>query len=67
MPKCPTCQDVGWVCEKHPDRPWDKNVPGGCTCDAGMPCPVCNVAEGGEAPRLPVGMKASFDRNGSRH
>jgi hypothetical protein len=21
--KCSLCEDSGWVCETHPDRPWD--------------------------------------------
>lgn len=34
--KCATCDDVGWVCENHPDRPWDG--PRACTCGgAGAP------------------------------
>lgn len=35
---CPTCQDAKWVCEAHPDKPWNET---GCTCNAGMPCPTC--------------------------
>lgn len=41
MPTCTNCQDKGWVCESHPDRPWDKKLLGGCVCNSGMPCPVC--------------------------
>jgi len=37
---CARCQGQRWVCENHPDRPWE--VPGGCSCGAGMPCPDCN-------------------------
>jgi hypothetical protein len=43
---CARCQDVGWVCEGHPDRTWDKTKPNGCECGAGKPCPVCNASEG---------------------
>jgi hypothetical protein len=25
---------MGWVCENHPDRAWDKEM--GCECGAGM-------------------------------
>ncbi|QOZ69132.1 hypothetical protein WN72_24535 [Bradyrhizobium arachidis] len=40
--KCTTCADTGWVCENHPDRPWEG--PQACSCGgAGAPCPACNV------------------------
>jgi hypothetical protein len=29
-------QVSGWVCENHPDKPWDKEL--GCECGAGVPC-----------------------------
>ncbi|TWB66650.1 hypothetical protein [Bradyrhizobium sacchari] len=39
MQPCTICDDTGWVCENHPDRPWDG--PRGCTCGgAGVPCPA---------------------------
>jgi hypothetical protein len=38
---CLICFDLGWVCENHPDKAWDKNL--GCECGAGMPC-ECNTA-----------------------
>jgi hypothetical protein len=42
--KCILCADTGWVCENHPRRPWEG--PHGCDCGgAGMPCPVCNMAD----------------------
>ena len=47
---CARCQDVGWVCEKHPDRPWSMKVDCGCQCGAGMPCPDCNPAADAEHP-----------------
>lgn len=46
-PKCPTCKGIGWVCEAHPDKPWDRLQ--GCVCDAGAPC-ACNRAQGHEEP-----------------
>jgi hypothetical protein len=52
---CRRCKDVGWVCESHPDRPWDETLPNGCECNAGMPCPVCNVANDNEPPHVPPG------------
>jgi hypothetical protein len=39
---CPICLGIGWVCENHPDRPWDDEI--GCTCGAGLPC-ECNTGE----------------------
>jgi len=46
--KCTHCEDVGWVCEDHPEKPWEG--PHACNCGAaGMPCPVCNVPP--KAPR----------------
>jgi|SRR5262249_16527638 len=41
---CKRCEDTGWICKAHPERPWDggaaKNP---CKCGApGMPCPLCN-------------------------
>ncbi|SHG50668.1 zinc finger domain-containing protein, LSD1 subclass [Bradyrhizobium erythrophlei] len=62
--KCSLCEDCGWVCESHPDKPWD----GGhaCTCGAaGAPCPRCNA--GDDDPRIPKGFKTEFDKKGRRH
>ncbi len=54
MPDCARCQDVGWVCEEHPDRPWSKTE-GGCQCGARMPCPDCNpAADAAHPPRRVV-------------
>jgi hypothetical protein len=36
---CRVCFGIGWVCENHPERAWDKEL--GCECGAGMPC-KCN-------------------------
>ena len=52
MTKCIRCQDVAWVCENHPDRPWSKTKPNGCECGAGMPCPDCNPSDADNPPRL---------------
>jgi hypothetical protein len=42
---CSNCDGSGWVCENHPDRPWEHlAAPGeGCGCGAGQPCGVCNL------------------------
>jgi hypothetical protein len=62
--KCSVCDDSGWVCETHPDRPWDHAE----TCGgAGVPCPWCNVPDKNEQPRLPKGFKTGFDKKGWRH
>ncbi len=44
--RCANCEGIGWVCENHPDRPWEGlSAPGeGCDCGAGAPCPVCQPA-----------------------
>lgn len=51
MAKCKKCQDEGWVCENHPDKPWDRSMAGGCQCGAGMPCIECNPCDEHHPPR----------------
>ena len=46
-PDCPVCFGIGWVCENHPDRGWDKEP--GCECGDGMPG-ECQRANGLEQP-----------------
>ena len=54
---CRTCLGARWVCEDHPDRPWD--IPGGCVCGgAGAPCPSCNVSDRDHPPQLPEAGRA---------
>lgn len=48
MTACPNCRDARFVCENHPRLAW----PDECSCGAGDPCPVCNVAE---PPAMPEG------------
>jgi hypothetical protein len=56
----------GWVCESHPNRPWQGEH--ACDCGgAGMPCPWCNRASDGEAPRMPEGFKTDFNKDGWRN
>ncbi len=39
---CSYCAGSGYVCENHPQLPWDGVVEDGCHCGgAGMPCLVC--------------------------
>jgi hypothetical protein len=37
LSSCPICAGMGWVCEEHPDKPWEHD---GCGA-AGAPC-ICN-------------------------
>ncbi len=40
--KCRACDDSGWVCETHTDRPWEiSDHPEACGCGPGAPCPCC--------------------------
>lgn len=64
---CSVCGDCFWVCENHPDRPWDGE--GACDCGgAGMPCPKCNPADKRTPPKELAGWVTVWDsRNGWRH
>lgn len=63
QPKCNNCDSQGWVCENHPDRPWDSDRDDACTCGAGMPCPECNPSEGyHDPPRGLPGETIIWDR-----
>jgi hypothetical protein len=64
---CQVCCGIGWVCESHPDKPWDKDLPNGCECNAGMPCQACNPCEADTPPRMPAGVRVTFDKEGYRH
>lgn len=64
--KCPLCEDSGWVCEEHPQEPWDGDHACGCGAP-GMPCPECNAENGGNEPRFPSGFTKRFDNEGSQH
>jgi len=60
--KCALCEDCGWVCEDHPDAPWDGIH--ACICGAaGMPCPQCNPSDLGHPPRPPR-ISSSIRRGG---
>lgn len=48
---CDNC-DGRWVCEAHPDQPWNE---GECCGAPGATCPVCNPE--GLYPGLPEGAK----------
>jgi hypothetical protein len=57
----------GWVCESHPERPWQRRH--ACSCGAaGAPCPICNVPADGASRRLPEeGIRIEVDKDGWRH
>jgi hypothetical protein len=61
--KCSLCQDIGWVCETHPGKPW--SGPKACGCGApGMACSLCNVPDDGGAPRMPDGFEIKINKDG---
>jgi hypothetical protein len=66
MMKCLLCEDCGWVCENHPDRPFEGEH--ACTCSgAGAPCSNCNPTSESNAPRRPDGFKTDADKKRWRH
>ena len=60
--KCAACEDIGWVCENHHDKP-SRPGPRGCECGAGMPCLACNQPKEGERPRMPADLIPRIDRD----
>ena len=64
---CTVCDNTGWVCENHADRPFEmfSRREDACDCGgAGMPCLACNA---GEPPELPPDFVVTIDNTGSRH
>jgi hypothetical protein len=60
---CLRCDGTRWVCESHPDTPWEDS-PRACSCGAaGAPCPACNKAADGEVPAMPKGFEAEVVRD----
>src|SRR5258708_35371476 len=53
--KCSRCEETGWVCEAHPDKPWE----GEHACG-----PRCNPSDENVAPRPPKGFRTEFDKKG---
>lgn len=39
---CPVCRGIGWVCERHPKRPYGGEA--GCACGYAAPC-ECNDSD----------------------
>ena len=69
-PPCPICDDKGWVCENHRDKPWGEfsDRPDACSCGAGAPCAACNPCDETHPPDMTrSGIKTDFDRDGQRH
>ena len=58
--ECEVCGGARWVCEDHPDKPWDgaSDREDACHCGgAGMPCLVCKsddrAGAAGDAAGIP--------------
>lgn len=58
---CPTCKGEMWVCENHPDVPWDGGDQN-CCGGAGAPCPRCNPCDENTPPKMPPGTTIIGDR-----
>jgi hypothetical protein len=49
---CVVCDNTGWVCEAHPDRPagmFSKRFDA-CNCGAAAPCLICNPCDADNPP-----------------
>jgi hypothetical protein len=55
---CWRCDRCRWVCESHPDRPWEGKDASGCGA-AGMPCRRVTRAD---PPQLPQEFKIDTDQ-----
>ena len=51
---CPICKGERWVCENHPNQPWNAS---GCECGAGEPCRICNPCTRDNPPAMPPGFR----------
>jgi hypothetical protein len=59
MKWCARCDNCGWVCENHPDKPWLGDR--ACDCGgAGAPCPICNATDELTAPEMPEGFQPTI-------
>lgn len=59
------CLGARWVCEDHPDKPWDgaSDAPEACHCGgAGAPCPECNPCDRDNPPEMPEGYASFMDK-----
>ena len=73
MADCSHCNDEGWVCENHPDVPWEGGSATCCAkegkpwnCGAGTPCRACNPSDEFNPPREPYGFTPIFDGTGDK-
>ena len=57
---CWRCDGCMWICEEHPDGPWEGRDACGCGA-AGAPCPICNTSD---LPEMPPGFDVD---DGKRH
>jgi hypothetical protein len=68
--RCLICDDTGWVCEVHPDRPsgCTPSALRACKCrEPGMPC-ECNPAGGiDEPPKIPPMVRVSVNAHDPQH
>jgi hypothetical protein len=68
---CVTCDDTGWVCEAHPDRPaaMFSGRFDACNRGAAAPCLTCNPGDADNPPDMSrTGLKITVDtKTGSRH
>jgi hypothetical protein len=62
MFSCSRCRDARWVCENHPDKPWNAEHEMICR-GAGMPCPDCNEPDDAERPAMGDDFTPVFDRD----
>jgi hypothetical protein len=61
---CEFCDDTGWVCENHPQKPSSdfSKRSDACGCGAAAPCPVCNTPGPGEESDISrTGIKVALD------
>jgi hypothetical protein len=58
---CARCDGCRWVCEAHPERPWEGQTACGCGAP-GEPCPVCNRSDADNVPEMPEGFVVDVKR-----
>ena len=73
MADCKNCNGQGWVCENHPNTPWEDGKATCCAaegsewgCGAGAPCKACNPCDEFNPPRDPAGFTVTLDTTGDK-
>jgi hypothetical protein len=64
MEVCKVCKGARWVCEDHPELPWDgaSDDANACHCGgAGLPCLACNSCDREHKPEMPDGFGSLID------